>query len=143
MTPEAAMTLSRHRSLLIGALLGLGLGLAAAPTQAQAAQDGAATRLKLTPAQAQKLFPEWRQLSLQSSKGQMAILQKLQQCVSSANTMEALQICQRQKRQAMQSQQRLQRQAMRELLKRNGITPPPSRRDGRRVPVQAEALPSI
>jgi len=140
LTRDAAMTLSRHRSLLISALLGL--SLAAAPTQAQTAQD-IATRLKLTPAQSQKLFPQWRQLSLQSSKGRMALLQKLQQCISSATTMEALRICQRQKRQAMQNQQRLQRQAMRELLKRHGITSPPSRRDGRRVPVQAEALPTL
>lgn len=124
-----------RRPLLFGALLGL--ALATAPSLAQAAEGGLG-RQSLTPAQKQKLFPEWRQLTLQTTQGRIAILQKHQQCVSAASAMEALRACQQQERQAMLEQRQQQREAMRQLLQRNGITPPPPRQDGgnRRLPLQ-------
>jgi len=133
---------STRGPLLFGALLGL--AVATAPSLARAMEAGQG-RLSLTPAQQQKLFPEWRQLTLQTTQGRIAILQKQQQCVSAASSMEALRTCQQQERQAMLEQRQQQREAMRQLLQRNGITPPPPRQDGgtRRLLQQPDGPPMI
>lgn len=131
-----------RRPLLLGALLGL--ALAGAPGRAQAI-EATPTRLSLTPAQKQKLFPEWRQLTLKTTQGRIAILQKHQQCVSAANSMEALRVCQQLERQALVNQHQQQREALRQMLLRNGITPPPGRQEGNRprLPQQPEGVPMI
>jgi hypothetical protein len=136
------MTLSPRRPLLLAALLGLGITMA--PSLAQAIEAGP-TLYRLTPAQSRKLFPEWRQLSLTSTQERITILQKHQQCLSSARSLEALEVCQRQQRQAMQTQQRQQRQALRQMLQRNGIPLPPKRQDGdgRRRAEPADGVPMI
>lgn len=132
----------RRRPQLLGALLGLALATAPALVSAVEAGPG---RLKLTAAQKQKLFPEWRRLTLQTTQGRIAILQKHQQCLSAASSMEALRTCQRQERQALVNHKQRQREAMRQLLQRNGITPPPPRQngDGRRKPAAPEDVPMI
>ncbi len=140
MTPMT--TTPFRRSLLLGTLLGLTFTVA--PHLAEAKEPGSG-RLKLTPAQQQKLFPEWRRLSQEATQGKIAILQKHQQCIASANTTEAMRACQRQQRQAMDSQRQQQREAMRQLLQRNGITPPQPRQDGgkRRMLGQPDAEQTI
>lgn len=138
-------TCRQRRPLLLGALLGLSLASVASQVRAVEAVPG---RLKLTPAQQQKLFPEWRRLSLQTTQGRIAILQKHQQCLSAASSLQAMRTCQRQERQALMTQQQQQREAMRQLLERNGITPPPPRQDGgnggnRRLAPQPDVAPMI
>ena len=127
------------RPLLVAALLGL--ALSTAPSLAQA-KEGGSGRLNLTPAQQQKLYPEWRKLTLEKTQAQIAILQKHQQCVTAAGSMDALQACKRQQHQAQVEQHRQQRQAMRQLLQRNGITPPSPREDGGKRK-QSDSVPMI
>lgn len=133
---------ARRQPLLLSALLGL--AVATAPSLARAIEAGPGL-YRLSPAQTRKLFPEWRQLSLTSTQERIAILQKHQQCVSSARSLEALDLCQRQQRQALQTQQRQQRQALRQMLQRNGIAPLPSRPegDGRRRAEPTDGVPMI
>lgn len=90
----------------------------------------------LTPAQQQKLLPEWRRLSLQAVRAQAAILRRQEACVAAAASVEALQACQWQQRRDSMGQRREQRTAMRQLFERHGISLPrsrewPGRRDGR------------
>ena len=133
-----------HRPLLCGSLLSLAL-VTAAPRLAQAMEGGGPGRLRLSPTQQQKIFPEWRQLTLQATQRRIMILQKYQQCSSAASSFQALQTCQREERQALISQQQQQREAIRQLLRRNGITPPQPRQDGdrRRMPGQPDGVPMI
>ena len=133
-----------RRPLLCGSLLSLALATAHPPL-AQAMEGGGPGRLWLSPAQQQKLFPDWRQLTLQATQRRIMILQNLQQCSSAASSFEALQACQREQRQALISQQQQQREAMRQLLRRLGITPPQPRQDGdrRRMPLQPDGVPMI
>lgn len=141
--PTIAMTVCslQRQPLLLSALLGL--VLATAPTLVRAV-EAVPGRLRVTPAQKQKLFPEWRQLTLQATQRRIAILQKHQQCVSAASSLEALQTCQLQERQALINQRQQHRDAMRQLLQRNGITPP-SRQGGSgwRMPASPEGVPMI
>lgn len=122
----------------------LGLALATAPSQAQAIEAGPG-RGTLSPAQKQKLFPEWRQLNLQITQDRIAILQKHQKCLSAASSLEAMRTCQLQQRQALVSQRQQQREATRRMLQRYGITPPPQSQDGgsRRLQQQPEIPPMI
>jgi len=130
------------RDLLLASLLGLSLSAAPIPLRAIEAKPN---RLNLPASQQQKLLPEWRRLSLQATEERIAILQKHRQCLSAAGSLEALQACQRQQRQALISHQRLQQQAMRQMLQRNGITPPASRPEGdsRRPMSPPEGVPMI
>lgn len=132
-----------RRPLMCGSLLSLAL-VTADPRLAQAMEGGGPGRLRLSPAQQQKIFPGWRQLTLQATQRRITILQNYQQCTSAANSFQALQTCQREERQALISQQQQQREALRQLLRRNGITPPP-RQDGdrRRMPGQPDGVPMI
>lgn len=122
------MTL-RHarRPLLLAALLGL--GLSALPSLVRAIEAGP-TRIRLTPAQQRKLFSEWRQLSLKTTQGRIAILQQYERCLSAAGSLEAMRACQQRERQALINQRQQQQQAMRQILLRNGITPPAARPNG-------------
>lgn len=141
--PPATMTRAHaSRPLLLATLLGL--GLSAAPNLAQAIEARPGP-LRLTPAQQQKLFPELRRLSLQTTQARIAILQKHQRCLAAAGSLEALQGCQRQQRQALIEQQRLQREETGQLLQRLGITAPNAGRNGdqRRQPPQPDGVPLI
>lgn len=132
-----------RRPLLLGGLIGL--ALAAAPSLVGAVEASPGL-VRLTPAQTKTLFPEWRRLSLQATQERIAILQKHQQCVNAAGSLEALQACQLQQRQAMLKQQQQHGQALRQMLLRHGLTPPPpTRREGgtRRLSPQPEGIPMI
>lgn len=141
--PTATMAPSRSsRPLLLATLLGLGLSATPTPGQAIEALPGP---LRLTPAQQQKLLPEWRRISLQTNAARMAILQKQRQCLTAAGSLEALQDCQRQQREALISQQRQRQEAMRQMLRRIGITAPAARQGEElrpRVP-QPDSVPMI
>ena len=128
--------------VLLGSLLGL--ALAHLPSASQAIEPRL-VRMQLTPAQKQKLFPEWRQLALKTTQARIAILQKSQQCMSAAGSLEAMRSCQRQELQALMSQRQENREAMRRLLQRNGITVPQPGQEGssRRLPLQPEGVPMI
>lgn len=128
--------------VLLGSLLGL--ALAHLPNESQAI-EARVVRLQLTPAQKQKLFPEWRQLAVKTTQGRIAILQKSQQCIAAAGSLEAMRSCQRQELQALMRQRQENREAMRLLLQRNGITLPQPAEEGgsRRAPLQPEGVPMI
>lgn len=119
------------------------LTLSGTPSLAQTIEAGPG---RLTPAQQQKVFPEWRRLTLQSAQGRIAILQKHQQCVTAASSYTALKACQVQERQALMSQRQQQREAMRQLFERNGITLPSKQNDkgqGRRRQLQQNGEPML
>lgn len=122
------MTLTHSvRPLLLAALFGL--GLAALPSLVRAIEAGP-NLYRLTPAQPQKLLPEWRRLSLEATQGRITILQRQQRCLAAASSMQALGACQRQEREALTNQRQQQQRAMRQMLLRNGITPPATRQNG-------------
>jgi hypothetical protein len=86
------MTSRAHR---LGTAL-LMVSLSAAPALAQ--NNGGQGQGRLTPAQKQKLFPGLRALQLQSNQAHLGILQRSQQCLSAAGSMEALRTCMQQER---------------------------------------------
>ena len=96
-------------------------------------------RPQLSQAQQQKIFPEQRALVLQDHRQRIAILQQGERCLSAATNGDALRACMKQERNAYQKQRDDHRAAMRALLQRNGIQPPPSRM---KAPVQS-AAPTI
>lgn len=115
------MTFPRPSVRSLGAVM-LALALGGAPALAQSSAPIVPGRL--TPAQKQKLFPSWRTLSLQAVQARIAILQKQQQCLSAATSLEALKTCQRQEREAMMAQRQQQRTALKQMYERNGIPLP-------------------
>jgi hypothetical protein len=82
-------------------------------------------RPQLTPAQQQRLFPEWRRIDQRSVQARLVILQNQERCLAAATDLAALRACQRQERQALMLQRQRQRLALTELFSRNGIQLPP------------------
>ncbi|MFM7314497.1 MAG: hypothetical protein ACKO0M_15265 [Cyanobium sp.] len=115
------MTRSILRTPRLGTVL-LMVALSAAPALAQA--EGSPGQGRLTPAQKQKLFPGLRALQLQSNQARIGILQRNQQCLSAAGSMEALRSCMQQERQATMSQRQQNREAIRRLYESNGVPVP-------------------
>jgi len=81
-------------------------------------------RPQLTPAQQQRLFPEWRRIDQQSVQARLVILQNQERCLAAATDLTALRACQRQERQALMLQRQRQRLALTQLFSRNGIELP-------------------
>lgn len=119
------MPLSRFNARPLGAALLLAM-LGSAPALAQPAAPGALPlRPQLSPAQQEKLFPQWRSIDQQSVRARLAILQTQERCLAAASNLPALRSCQRQERQALMQQRQRHRLAIAELFARNGITLPP------------------
>jgi hypothetical protein len=115
------MTVQRPFVRPLGAAL-LALALGGAPALAQSTTPTSSSRL--TPAQQQKLFPTWRTISLQGVQGRLAILQRKQQCLTAASTVDALKTCQRQEREGAMALRQQQRAAIKQMYERNGIPLP-------------------
>ena len=103
------------------AALSLALGSGAAIAQPVGDPGGPG---RLTPAQWQKIFPEFRQQALQDHRARAAILQRGERCIAAAANGDALRACMREERSAMQQQRQQHRAAMRSLFERNGIQAP-------------------
>ena len=115
----------------LAAALALGFGL---PIVALAQPAGdPASRPGLTPAQWQKVFPEFRQQALKDNRARIAILQRGGRCIAAAASGDALRSCMREERNAMQQQRSESRSAMRLIFERNGIAMP-ERRWGQKGP---------
>jgi hypothetical protein len=119
----------RLRSLVrpaagLSAALALGFGL---PGVALAQPAGDGGRLGITPAQWQKVFPDFRQQALKDNRARIGILQRGERCISAAGSGDALRSCMREERSAMQQQRSESRTAMRLIFERNGITVPERR----------------
>ena len=109
----------------LAAALALGFGL---PGMALAQPAGdPASRPGLTPAQWQKVFPDFRQQALKDNRARIGILQRGERCISAAGSGAALRSCMREERSAMQQQRSESRTAMRLIFERNGITVPERR----------------
>ncbi|MFM7266834.1 MAG: hypothetical protein ACKOZW_14845 [Cyanobium sp.] len=106
---------------LAAAALSLALGAGAALAQPVGDPGGSG---RLTPAQWQKIFPEFRQQALQDHRARAAILQRGERCIAAAGNGDALRACMREERNAMQQQRQEHRTAMRSLFERNGIPTP-------------------
>ena len=78
----------------------------------------------LTPAQQQKIFPEFRDLVLQDHRSRISILQTGERCLLSARDSGALRNCLRQERSSYRSQRSRHREQMRQMFQRNGISVP-------------------
>lgn len=115
------MTLQHSFVRPLGAAL-LALALGSAPALAQSKTSNNSSRL--TPTQQQQLFPTWRTISLQGVQSRLAILQRKQQCLTAASTMDALKTCQRQERDAAMALRQQQRAAIKQMYERNGIPLP-------------------
>jgi hypothetical protein len=125
--------MSRPSSVRPGAVFAAALALAlgcAGPALAQPV-GGPAGRARLTPAQWQKIFPEFRQLALQDRRARIAILQRGERCVAAAANTDALRACLRQERGATVKQRQEHQAATRSLFERNGL-PVPEEAKGRR-----------
>lgn len=109
----------------LAAALALGFG-APGIALAQPAGDPA-SRPGLTPAQWQKVFPEFRQQTLKDNRARIAILQRGERCITAAGSGDALRSCMREERSAMQQQRSESRTAMRQIFERNGIAVPERR----------------
>ncbi|MEB3318720.1 MAG: hypothetical protein VKO39_11350 [Cyanobacteriota bacterium] len=111
------------------ALPAMALLLSLAGTGALAQPVGPTSqRDKLTPEQRQKLFPEMRRLTLQDHRARIAILQRGESCINSANTQDALAACLRSQRDAMHQQRRQHMTDLQALFQRNGLPMPQWRR---------------
>ncbi|MFM7085475.1 MAG: hypothetical protein ACKOXO_00530 [Cyanobium sp.] len=104
--------------LLGGALLLLFLGGGLALAQSSPEPNAPTGRRSLTPAQQQQLFPGLRSLAQQSLRTRIAILQRQQQCVTSATAHAALRQCHLEERNAVQAERRQYREGLRRLLER-------------------------
>ena len=110
-------------SPLAAAAAALCLALSAGTALAQPVGDpGGGGRL--TQAQWQKIFPEFRQQALQDHRARAVILQRGERCIAAASNGDALRTCMREERSAMQQQRQQHRTAMRSLFERNGIAAP-------------------
>lgn len=131
------LSLSSARPFGMALLLAV---LGGAPALAQPAAPGALLlRPQLSPAQQEKLFPQWRSIDQQSVRARLAILQAQERCLAAATDLLALRSCQRQERQALMQQRLQQRRALTELFARNGIPLPP--RPERRLSPWREGVP--
>ena len=108
-------------ALFVSSALSLALGAGAALAQPVGDPGGPG---RLTPAQWQKIFPEFRQQALQDHRARAAILQRGERCIAAASDGDALRACLREERSAMQQQRQQHRTAMRNLFERNGIAAP-------------------
>jgi hypothetical protein len=86
-----------------------------------------------SPAQWQKVFPEFRQQALKDNRARTAILQRGERCIAAAASGDALRSCMREERSSMQQQRSESRSAMRLIFERNGIAMP-ERRWGQKGP---------
>lgn len=127
MTSFAPRLSSRARPLA-AVVASLSLALSAGTALAQPMGDpgggGGAGGGRLTPAQWQKIFPEFRQQALQDHRARAVILQRGERCIAAASNGDALRACMREERNAMQQQRQEHRTAMRSLFERNGIPAP-------------------
>lgn len=78
----------------------------------------------LTPAQQQKVFPEFRSLVLQDHQARISILQQGERCLRSARDSSAIRTCLKEERDSHRSQRSRHREQMREMFQRNGISVP-------------------
>jgi hypothetical protein len=125
---RSAARSARSRGGRFGRLATLLLLLGSAtPALAQGQTLAPRPRPQLSQTQQQKIFPEQRALVLQDHRQRIAILQQGERCLSAATNGDALRACMKQERNAYQKQRDDHRAAMRALLQRNGIQPPPSR----------------
>jgi hypothetical protein len=85
-------------------------------------------KLRLTPEQRQKIFPDQRRLALRDNQAHIAILQRGATCLNNATTPDALQDCKRTQREAMWQQRRQYMGDMKALYERNGLPVPQWRR---------------
>jgi hypothetical protein len=108
----------------LAAALALGFGLPGVAV-AQPAGDGG--RMGITPAQWQKVFPDFRQQALKDNRARIAILQRGERCITAAGSGDALRSCMREERSAMQQQRSESRTALRLIFERNGIAMPERR----------------
>lgn len=81
-------------------------------------------RQRLTSEQLQKVFPEQRRLALQDHRARLAILQRGETCLQTADNGEALRNCMRIEREAMRQQRRQQMESLKALYQRNGLPTP-------------------
>ena len=114
---------SARRPLVAATTAALSLALGAGAALAQPVGDPGGPG-RLTPAQWQKIFPEFRQQALQDHRARAAILQRGERCIAAASDGDALRACLREERSAMQQQRQQHRTAMRSLFERNGIAAP-------------------
>jgi len=104
-------------------LVALAIVLASAGT-ALAQPVGQPGRGRITPEQWQQVFPDYRPLALRQHQARIAILQRGERCIRSAETAEALGRCLEEERTAMRGQRRDQRDSMRQLFQSKGIALP-------------------
>lgn len=116
-----------HRLPLLGGALLLALGGRLALAQSSPEPPAAGPGRALTPAQQQQVFPGLRSLAQQSLRARIAILQRQQQCVTTATAPAALRQCHLQERSASQAERRQYREGLRRLLEGLRAAPAPQR----------------